>query len=414
MVYRGVVHLGEAELARMLDLLAELVARFRVDDLRLVYCNRVWAAQFHADPSELIGTPIDQLLNDAEVAGLHAQLARLGPETPFLRDTEPRPASRNPHRWIEWADRYLALPEGAEILAVGRDVTERHQAEQRLAASEDLFRTLAEASPDLVWRLETSPVPRITYLSPSVEDLTGWPQVSLLGSVSRLSSILDDESRAILQSAVESGSMPDRFDARLRRKDDSWVVIEMQVSALPDGFQGIGRDVTQARQMEGDLATMALRDPLTGLGNRRMLDLLLPGALAHAEHSGVPVLLSYLDLDGFKNVNDMHGHIVGDAVLQLAAERLVRVVRGADTVIRIGGDEFVVLHEAGSTDPAVVVERLRRALDEPYELPEVGTVICPASIGIASSADAPSPEEMLHAADAAMYAAKTAARQDGR
>lgn len=165
--------LPEGELARMLDLLSEPVARYRVDDLRLVYCNRAWAAQFRADPTELIGTPIDRLLNPVEIEGLHLQLARLGPENPYLRDVEPRPASRTPGRWVEWADRYLPLPGGGEVLAVGRDVTERHLAEQRLAASEVLFRTLAEAASDLVWRLTVTPVGELSYVSPAIETLTG-------------------------------------------------------------------------------------------------------------------------------------------------------------------------------------------------------------------------------------------------
>lgn len=166
--------LPDAELARTLDLLSEQVARYRVDDLRLTYCNRAWADQFRREPAELIGTPIDDLLNESERAGLWAQLARLGPDNPFLRDPEIRPASRNPNQWVEWADRYLPLPGGAEILAVGRDVTERHNAELRLSASEDLFRSLAEAATDLVWRLTATPTVGLSYVSPSIEALTGW------------------------------------------------------------------------------------------------------------------------------------------------------------------------------------------------------------------------------------------------
>jgi diguanylate cyclase (GGDEF)-like protein/PAS domain S-box-containing protein len=403
---------GEAELVRMLDLLAEQVARYRVDDLHLVYCNRAWAMQFRAEPKDLIGTPIDQYLNEAELAGMHAQLARLSPQTPHLRDTEARPASRTPHHWTEWADTYLPLPGGAEILAVGRDVTERHLAEQRLASSESMFRTLAEASPDLVWRLDTLRQARITYLSPSVQTLTGWPREALLGGIGRLSSVLDDDGRRLLQDAVETGNIPERFDARMRRRDDTWIVLDMQVSTLPDGFQGVGRDVTEVRQVQGDLATMALHDPLTGLGNRRMLDVLLPGALEHARQTGVPVLMSYLDLDDFKAVNDEHGHAAGDAVLQQAATRLIEAVRDADTLVRLGGDEFVVLHEPGTTDANTIAKRLSQTLAAPYELPGVGTVDCPASVGVAASTPTSTAEGLLREADQAMYAAKQAGRAE--
>ena len=274
--------LPDAELARTLDLLSEAVARYRVDDLRLTYCNRAWADQFRRDPQDLIGTPIDELLNESERAGLWAQLARLGPDAPFLRDPELRPASRNPNHWVEWADRYLPLPGGAEILAVGRDVTERRNAELRLAASEDLFRSLAEAATDLVWRLSAAPAVGLSYVSPSVETLTGWQAADVTGDLDRLRSVLDEHGNEILDRALAGEQPPERFDMRMRRSDGEWVTLEMHVARLPDGWQGIGRDVTQLRRLQEELADLALRDPLTGLANRRLLQILLDTALARA------------------------------------------------------------------------------------------------------------------------------------
>lgn len=395
--------LPDAELARTLDLLSEAVARYRVDDRRLTYCNRAWADQFRREPDDLIGTPIDELLNDSERAGLWAQLARLGPDTPFLRDPEIRPASRNPNRWVEWADRYLPLPGGAEVLAVGRDVTERHNAELRLAASEDLFRSLAEAATDLVWRLTAA---GLTYVSPSVEALTGWRAAEVTGDLRRLRAVLDEHGNGIVDRALAGEEPPERFDMRMRRMDGGWVTLEMHVARLPDGWQGIGRDVTQLRRLQQELADLALKDPLTGLANRRLLEILLDAALARAERNGEPLLVSLVDLDDFKRVNDEHGHAAGDAVLRQLGQRLQATVRGADVVARLGGDEFVTVHEADHGGAEAILRRLGAVLTPAYVLPNGTLMTCLPSIGSASSHDNATAEGILAAADAAMYRAK--------
>lgn len=400
----------QRDLAQTLDLLSERVARYRVDDLILTYCNRAWAAQYHEDPADLIGRRIDSLLNEDEMRGLRAQLARLGPLNPYLHDPERRQAALTPDRWTEWTDRYLPLPTGAEILAVGRDVTERHLAEQRLAASEAHFRLLAERSVDLVWRLVVHPHPRLSYLSPSVEQLTGWAVEAFGDDLMHLSTLLDEDGIRILRAALEGEQPPDRFDMRLRRPDGTWLTLEMSVVRLPDGWQGIGRDVTQMRKLQDDLATLALRDPLTGLANRRLLDLLLDAALARGERAETPVVVTYVDLDGFKQVNDVHGHAAGDAVLMEVARRLSTTLRGTDLVARLGGDEFVAVHETDAARAQMIADRIATALAPAYVLPSGVTVECPASLGSADSATHPVAADLLAAADAAMYEVKHARR----
>ncbi|HQY33554.1 diguanylate cyclase [Actinotalea sp.] len=400
------VRASDRELAQTLDLLSERVARYRVDDLTLVYCNRAWAAQHHADPEELVGIPIDDLLSPAEIDGLHAQLARLGPLTPYLRDSEPRPATRMPDRWIEWADRYLVGPDGAHILAVGRDVTERRLAEQRLALSEARFRDLADRSADAVFRLTTTPRPHLSYLSPSVERITGWSPADFGDDLAHLVTVLDTDSRSVARGALAGATLPDRFDVRMRRADGTGLVLELQVVALDDGVQGVGRDVTEMRRLQDDLATLALRDPLTGLANRRLFDILLSSALARVQRSTTPLVVTYVDLDDFKSVNDTYGHAAGDAVLVETARRLKATVRGADIVARLGGDEFVVAQETDADGAEATAHRIGEALEPAYELPDGTLVTCTASLGIAESRLHPVGASLLAAADAAMYAAK--------
>jgi len=401
---------SDRELAQTLDLLSERVARYRVDDLTLVYCNRAWAAQHHADPEELVGIPIDELLSPGEIDGLHAQLARLGPLTPYLRDSQARPATRTPDRWIEWADRYLIGPDGAHILAVGRDVTERRLAEQRLALSEARFRDLADRSADAVFRLSSAPHPHLAYLSPSVERITGWTPEDFGHDLSHLASLLDDESLEVARAVLAGTDVPDRFDLRLRRPDGSDLVLELQVVGLDDGVQGVGRDVTEIRRLQDDLATLALRDPLTGLANRRLFDILLSSALARVQRSATPLVVTYVDLDDFKAVNDTYGHAAGDAVLVETARRLRATVRGADIVARLGGDEFVVAQEGDLSSRETTTGRIAESLQPPYELPDGTWVTCSASLGVADSSAHPVGTSLLAAADAAMYEAKRARR----
>jgi diguanylate cyclase (GGDEF)-like protein len=119
----------------------------------------------------------------------------------------------------------------------------------------------------------------------------------------------------------------------------------------------------------------------------------------------------FVDLDNFKQVNDAYGHLVGDSVLREVARRLTSCVRAHDHVVRFGGDEFVVLAEqlTSTRDIESIVDRIHRTLETPIELPQ-GPIVLTLSIGVSEAADYSSPEEILAAADRAMYASKHASR----
>ncbi|MCY1142222.1 diguanylate cyclase [Actinoplanes sp. Pm04-4] len=160
--------------------------------------------------------------------------------------------------------------------------------------------------------------------------------------------------------------------------------------------------------LTAELTDRALRDPLTGLGNRAMLRERLGDALARSRRTGRPVGVLLLDLNGFKQVNDVHGHNVGDQLLQTVAERLHECVRDEDTVGRLGGDEFVVITEdlASARDALAVAERIVQRLDEPIAA-GARKLRTPASVGVAlSHAEVTGPDELLRMADTAMYEAK--------
>ena len=199
-----------------------------------------------------------------------------------------------------------------------------------------------------------------------------------------------------------------------------WVLHGVTVVPGPDGrpawFAVSAQDITERRRAEEELRTLsaslaerAVRDPLTGLANRTLLEERLRAVLARDTRSGQSTAVLFLDLDGFKDVNDRYGHAAGDQALRTIAARLSRVVRPSDTVARIGGDEFVVLVE-GATEKGVnrLVERLKKAVGEP--LPtldlEVGVSV---GVAVAQSGNG-EPSALLGAADRAMYAAKSLQR----
>jgi diguanylate cyclase (GGDEF)-like protein len=181
----------------------------------------------------------------------------------------------------------------------------------------------------------------------------------------------------------------------------------------------------EARRAQQELARRSLRDQLTGLANRELLFDRLAQALRGAERSGRRVAVFFIDLDGFKQINDTFGHAAGDAVLAESAQRMAATVRTEDTLARLAGDEFVLIcqdlpqttHAELDRQVRAVADRLRQALARPISVGGVPVTVA-ASIGVALSSPggsgAPgssgvpgsSPEMLLAEADAAMYRAK--------
>jgi diguanylate cyclase (GGDEF)-like protein len=167
------------------------------------------------------------------------------------------------------------------------------------------------------------------------------------------------------------------------------------------------RYAVERGQSELRLAHQALHDALTGLPNRMLLIDRLGFALAESERSETSVAIFFLDLDGFKSVNDRLGHLAGDALLRGIAGRLLAWVRPGDTVSRFGGDEFTVLMRAvsGEEEAAEIAERLTEAVRSPLSIEGEEISLTP-SIGVALGRGIRKPEEMIDRADRAMYSAK--------
>jgi diguanylate cyclase (GGDEF)-like protein len=170
------------------------------------------------------------------------------------------------------------------------------------------------------------------------------------------------------------------------------------------------RDLLRA---QSQLSHLALHDPLTGLPNRALILDRVEQALSRSRRQGDAVAVMFLDLDGFKTVNDTFGHAVGDQLLRAVSSRLTGALRESDTVGRLGGDEFVVLVQGDSLDagPEVIAERIRQVLATPFHVGDANdlTIYTKSSIGIAVGSRATA-DELLRDADVAMYEAKEAGK----
>lgn len=230
-----------------------------------------------------------------------------------------------------------------------------------------------------------------------------------------------------LEVLLLSFALADRINAMRREKDlaneAALAAKQQMVETLRNSEQLLENRVAERtqsletlnnrlREKERELEHLVRHDPLTGLANRLFLNDRIQQAIARSRRNRNSVALLMVDLDGFKQVNDAHGHAAGDELLVQIAGRLSECVRETDTVARLGGDEFVVMlenvpHPEGTTG---IIEKLVARIREPVRL-AAGTAQVSASIGIACCPQhAGDAEELLELADAAMYAAKAAGR----
>jgi diguanylate cyclase (GGDEF)-like protein len=184
-----------------------------------------------------------------------------------------------------------------------------------------------------------------------------------------------------------------------------------QAMRLAAEVERLARELAAARSEIAALAARADVDPLTELANRRGFERELTRACAYVKRYGTSAALVYLDLDGFKTVNDNHGHLAGDAVLKAVAMVLVRHVRASDLVARIGGDEFaVLLWNCGEADAAAKAQALEEAIGRTTATHRARVIAAGASAGIALLLPLDTPTTVIERADRAMYARKAVRR----
>jgi diguanylate cyclase (GGDEF)-like protein/PAS domain S-box-containing protein len=294
----------------------------------------------------------------------------------------------------------------------------RPYSEQVLRALEQRYGPLPEGVPSVAYIFEPGVEGRCLYISPSVQGVLGYPRRQWLEERGLWDRLLhpDDHERVISTEAeCERSGEKIMQEYRLRAADGRWVWIRDEMTVVLDRqtgadplFYGVFLDVSDRKRMETELERLALYDPLTGLPNRALFADRLRHVLSRRDRQTATAVY-FLDVDRFKRINDSLGHGAGDEVLREVAERLGGVLRPEDTVARFGGDEFTILCESvgGVLEAVSIADRLQRPLREALQAGGAELRLS-ASIGVAlvEADEECDGQELIEAADAAMYRAK--------
>jgi diguanylate cyclase (GGDEF)-like protein/PAS domain S-box-containing protein len=327
---------------------------------------------------------------------------------------------------VMWGRLSVSRIEGAEdepAFAVGvvEDITEIRDAAQEIERLNRQNRLILDSAGEGIYGLDTEG--KTTFVNPAAAAMTGFDPEDLIGkSLHEVvhHSYSDRTSYPVqdcpIHAALTDGEVHRVDDEVFWRKDGTSFQVEYTSTPILEDVEIVGAvvtftDITERKTLEERLEYQALHDPLTGLPNRQLLLDRLGHALARTQRSsGSGVAVLFMDLDGFKVVNDSLGHDTGDRLLAAVAERLRRCLRPEDALARFGGDEFVVLVEDvdDSAEAVRVAERITEELRWPFRLKRRELYVA-VSIGISlGDARTHDPEDLLRDADTAMYRAKEA------
>ncbi|MCX5145221.1 EAL domain-containing protein [Streptomyces sp. NBC_00320] len=287
---------------------------------------------------------------------------------------------------------------------------------QELAQKENHFRSLVQGSSDVI--MIAAPTGTLRYVSPAAAGVYGREAEELVGA--ELATLIHphDLGRVVHEvrrflAAPPAEEPTTRIECRFESGSGEWLNVESTVNRHQGGLILNSRDVTERVRLQAQLQHSAEHDPLTDLPNRALFTRRVRQALTGRRAGDHSTAVLFIDLDGFKAVNDTIGHQAGDELLIEAAHRLQDSVRAGDTAARLGGDEFAALIQGdGSRDRSAreyqvqeIADRLRTTLSQPYRISD-SEVRVAASIGVAFADPGITPSDLMRNADLAMYRAK--------
>jgi diguanylate cyclase (GGDEF)-like protein/PAS domain S-box-containing protein len=415
----------EAFLSVLTNAMPGMVAHWD-HELRCTFANAAHAAVFNRSAESLLGMALPHLLGPTRMADFAPKLALLmAGEAQRSELCIQEPNGQDRFWQLEFVPEHDGKGQVCGFFVMGSDVTALRQSylEQRMAAS--VFRSTLDGV------LIADHEGKILSANPAFCKLSGTDEQALLGQPApfarqrAVDGTVDEVWHALETRGEWRGEYwSDRSSGEEHllaqsvtaiRNDDSNAVVHTQ------RYVAVYSDITERWRQDERVRQLALHDSLTGLPNRHLMTERLEQLVIRAARERSSVMLMFLDLDGFKAVNDKYGHAAGDELLQQVAARMLQQVRETDTVARLGGDEFVVLLDNPSSveEAFNVANRILTALsvpiglkgdaaEAPQLLPRVAEI--GASIGLASLGPNCSTAALLARADAAMYAAKAAGK----
>ena len=384
-------------------------------ELRIVAVSRRWRDNFALADRDVIGHSVYEIIPEIPERWREAHLRGLAGDA-TTADLEQIKRPDGVVLWLKWEVRPWRAADGSVggIANFSENITKHKETEDQLRLSASVFTHAREGI------FITTPNGTILEINDAFTRITGYTREEVLGQTPRLlrsglqgKDFYDSMWHTLLETGQWSGEVWNRS------KDGSIYAEMLTISAVKDEdgntlrYVALFSDITKLKENERKLEHIAHHDVLTGLPNRVLLADRLHQAMAQAHRRNQLVAVAYLDLDGFKEVNDHHGHAAGDQLLTVLADRMQHALREGDTLARLGGDEFVaVLLDLPDTGDSVpVLTRLLEAASGPALLGELALRVS-ASVGVTFY---PQPEEtdadqLLRQADQAMYEAKLGGR----
>jgi len=382
-------------------------------DRTIVRCNSMFVEQTGRTAEELIGLDIASLLEDEPDRA--EAVAKAGEIVSTRRVNRPREEGRRVVRpdgtelWVTTQIAIIRDPDQPRGIVATFDVTEQRRLNLDLSRFEYLFRH----ANDIITVVDAQG--SVLYASPSTGRVLGYGEGwSDVGGVLSLVHPEDaGKARREFAGLVDGTRSSEPFTLRVRAVSGEWRHLEcVGVNLLDEPAVGgiviTSRDTTERERLTAQLAHSATHDALTDLANRNLLESQLSGALARAIREDRRVAVCFVDLDGFKIVNDTFGHAMGDQLLVEVADRIRSAIRGGDLAARIGGDEFVVMLDPVDSpqDALAAATRLRDAIVADWSKLLKG-LRCGASIGVAVSSIDDTSASLIRRADTALYRAKS-------